>query len=236
MTPSYTETIEAIKTGAFLAWGTKTQRLALETQNSAAETPIHWAAQTQGAWRGLSAIPQNLYTENNLLRLDKYQFTPLHYACERGQTDLLPAHLLTQTTLLKKGRNGITPLHFAAQYGHLHKLPPQSLTERAILTEDQRKSTPLHFAARHGELHLVPTSALTSQNLLRKDSYGTSPLQTADELNHLEQLHNRLPLSTLTELERNPQTPPRALPWIQKEAQKKRLLMQAIAKTQHADL
>ncbi len=134
-------------------------------------------------------------------------FTPLHYACRHGETELIRL-LITQYKYSVKSlsKHGQTPVHLAAQYGHTDNLevlvecsevsqpetegttnkPPHS-SPGSVTHQDEHSNTPLHTAASHGQLtdvkylvkevHCNPTC--TNQN-------GETPLHLAAQNGHLD--------------------------------------------------
>lgn len=67
---------------------------------------------TCGDW---NSLPEELWTEVNLLLRDERGWTPAHYAAREGMLHRIPEFLLTERVLTIAARDGSTPVGLAAE-------------------------------------------------------------------------------------------------------------------------
>ena len=115
---------------------------------------------------------------------NKYNETPLHYACSNGNLNIaqyLIRDLEEHCNPSCENNDGNTPLHYACRHGHLN-IAQYLIREEHCNSSCKNKygNTPLHYACRHGHLNIA-------QYLIREehcnsscdDKYGNTPLHYA---------------------------------------------------------
>lgn len=84
-------------------------------------------------------------------------FTPIHYACHRGNLKILKLLLEYDGSLHTASRNGVTCLHLACVSGNLD-LVKYLITEQGLdpfIKSTASESQPLHLATNAGHVHIV---------------------------------------------------------------------------------
>jgi ankyrin repeat protein len=203
--PNWDELWEAIEKGDLEKYTPKQIEEGMLQENQG------WKLYQDAAMRGyLGQIPKELLTEENLLKLDGWGSTCLHWAALNGQLDKIPKEILTAENLLdpkemltlenllKDDPDSWTCLHLAARHGHLDQIPRELLTEENLLQPTKKGDNSLHLAASRGHLNQIPREILTAKNLLQPNYNKDTCLHWAAKKGHLD----KIPLSyeTLKEL------------------------------------
>ena len=111
--------------------------------------------------------------------------TPLHTACENGQTQIASLLILLGAEVDTRNKDGVTPLYLACKFGH--KETAELLLKRGskMDTQDIAGSTPLHWACQRGD---TATAGLLTEHgadvNAARNSDGSTPLQLACESGH----------------------------------------------------
>jgi tetratricopeptide (TPR) repeat protein len=138
---------------------------------------------------------------------DNNNWTPLHYAAEKGYAELVNILLQNRASINAQNNGKATPLHFAARNGHI-KVVEALLSSRAMInaTTQNNNWTPLHFAAKHN--HIAVVKALIKHGTVynARDSQDRAPAQLTNNpeitelLNIIDKLFNCVREGTLNEL------------------------------------
>lgn len=112
----------------------------------------------------------------------KSQYTPLHKAAERGNTNIVALLLEMRAKVNAKGDWGNTPLHLAARNGHADVVALLIQKGAKVNMRNVFGDTPLHEAAEesgnHSHLGIVTLLIKKGANVNMKDING----QTAHDL------------------------------------------------------
>ncbi|KAK4829229.1 hypothetical protein QYF61_002494 [Mycteria americana] len=137
-------------------------------------------------------------TENDLNQGDDHGFSPLHWACREGRSNVVDMLIMRGARINVMNRGDDTPLHLAASHGHrdivqkgkvlggrgpaldLQGLSPQLIQFKAdINAVNEHGNTPLHYACFWGHDQvaedLVGNGALVSI----ANKYGETPIDKA---------------------------------------------------------
>ena len=116
-------------------------------------------------------------TITNQDRADWYDWTPLHFAAEAGQTDIVEYLIAKGADVNAENIKGETPIQFAADKGH--KKVVKLLIEKGA-------DFSLHLAARLGDIARVKSSIEDGADVNTKDIGGDTPLHIAAAKGHEE--------------------------------------------------
>ena len=141
-------------------------------------------------------------------KADKSGWTPLHFAAQAGQIDIVEFLIAKGADVNAENLSGVTPLQFAADKAHkeiaelliekgadvslhlaarLGDLPrvKSSVEDGAdVNAEDVRGDTPLHIAAAKGHKEVVELLITKGANVNAKNNEGQTPIDIALEQNH----------------------------------------------------
>ncbi|KAI9147010.1 Ankyrin repeat domain-containing protein [Paramyrothecium foliicola] len=149
-------------------------------------------------WRFAAFIAAFLGSEELLVRLDDSEKsgdlrdnrgrTPLSYAGERGNLNILQLFLDNGAQVDSIDRVGRSPLSFAAEQGHLEV--SQLLLEKGakVDLQDNYSQTPLSYAARQGHLEVLQLLLEKGAKVDLQDIDSRTPLLYATRQGHLEVL------------------------------------------------
>ena len=111
--------------------------------------------------------------------------TPLHTACENGQTQIASLLILLGAEVDAQNKDGITPLHLACQFGHKETAELQLRRGSKVDTPDTAGVTPLHWACQRGD---KATAGLLTEHgadvNAARNSDGSTPLHLACQSGH----------------------------------------------------
>ncbi|KAF8245885.1 ankyrin, partial [Wilcoxina mikolae CBS 423.85] len=111
--------------------------------------------------------------------LDIAEYTPLHYASERGHESVVKKLLDERADIDAQGRDGMSSLHLAAKLGHF-KVVRLLLQRRArVEIHDNARRTPLHWAAYCGRHGVVELLLQNNASIAARDDYERTPLLLA---------------------------------------------------------
>ena len=118
-------------------------------------------------------------------RDEQNENTPLHTACENGQTQIASLLILLGAEVDTRNKDGATPLHLACEFGH--KETAELLLRRGskVDTQDTAGVTPLHWACQRGD---TATAGLLTEHgadvNAARNSDGSTPLHLACQSGH----------------------------------------------------
>jgi tetratricopeptide (TPR) repeat protein len=138
---------------------------------------------------------------------DNNNWTPLHYAAEKGYAELVNILLHNRASINTENNRKATPLHFAARNGHL-KVVEALLSSRARVnaTTQNNNWTPLHFAAKHNHVAIVKSLIKHGTVYNARDSKERAPVQLTNNpeitelLNIIDKLFDCVREGNLNEL------------------------------------
>lgn len=121
--------------------------------------------------------------------LSRPGFTPLHYACCRGDTDILKLLLAHPNIDVNIQNDEGTPLHYACEGRRGTEIVKELLArpEIDINLKNEREETPLHYACEYDETEIVELLLAHPEidpNL--KNKWGSTSLDIACEEGHTE--------------------------------------------------
>ena len=143
---------------------------------------------------------QHLIGHNPKLMLckDSEGRTPLHTACQCGQTKVVKIHIQSLKLLIEAAdtnlleitdANGNTPLHLACVGGSIAVV--QLLVDHgaSITAVNSKGETPVHTTAQHKSVEIVKLLLDKGNDTIElKDHCGCTPLHHAAENNHPEMI------------------------------------------------
>lgn len=146
-------------------------------------TPVHYAATVP--FSHIIADIEQLKWRVDVVDLDG--MTPLHFACERDDADMLPiirSLLIAGADVNAKARDGTSPLHCAAEYGATEVL--RILTEAGATVDalDASGKSPLMLAVLRGHKDAAAFLQPLANKILR-DAHGRDVLHMAAILGDL---------------------------------------------------
>jgi tetratricopeptide (TPR) repeat protein len=138
---------------------------------------------------------------------DNNNWTPLHYAAEKGYAEIVNILLQNRASINAENNGKATPLHFAARNGHI-KVVVALLSRRATVnsTTQNNNWTALHFAAKHNHIAIVKALIKHGTVYDARDSQGRAPVQLTNNpeitelLNIIDKLFNCVREGNLNEL------------------------------------
>ena len=118
-------------------------------------------------------------------RDEQNENTPLHTACENGQTQIASLLIQLGAEVDTRNKDGVTPLHLACEFGH--KETAELLLRRGskVDTPDTAGVTPLHWACQRDD---TATAGLLTEHgadiSAARNSDGSTPLHPACQSGH----------------------------------------------------
>ena len=118
-------------------------------------------------------------------RDEQNENTPLHTACENGQTQIASLLILLGAEVDSRNKDGVTPLCLACEFAH--KETAELLLRRGskVDTPDTAGVTPLHWACQRGD---TATAGLVTEHgadvNAARNSDGSTPLHLACQSGH----------------------------------------------------
>jgi len=111
---------------------------------------------------------------------DKREFTPLHYAAEKGYAEIAELLIEKGANVNATDTNKETPLHIAVLCGHKDVALALLAAEAFVNAENSMSRTPLHYAAREGHSEAVKVLLAHGATINAKDkSPGLTALHYA---------------------------------------------------------
>uniref|UniRef100_A0A8U7MF06 Integrin linked kinase n=1 Tax=Corvus moneduloides TaxID=1196302 RepID=A0A8U7MF06_CORMO len=118
-------------------------------------------------------------TENDLNQGDDHGFSPLHWACREGRSNVVDMLIMRGARINVMNRGDDTPLHLAASHGHRDIVQKLMQFKADINAVNEHGNTPLHYACFWGHEQvaedLVGSGALVSI----ANKYGETPTDKA---------------------------------------------------------
>nr|WP_253309278.1 ankyrin repeat domain-containing protein [Rickettsia endosymbiont of Ceutorhynchus assimilis] len=117
----------------------------------------------------------------NIDAQDKDGKTPLHFAAQEGNLDMVQFFLNRGANIKAKDMYGWTPLHFASAYGKFDVVKFFLDSNINIRAKDRYGDTPLHLAAQNNDKSEIVESFLDSDanNINDRTNNGWTPLHVA---------------------------------------------------------
>ena len=118
-------------------------------------------------------------------RDEQNENTPLHTACENGQTQIASLLIQLGAEVDTRNKDGVTPLYLACKFGH--KETAELLLRRGskVDTPDTADATPLYWACQRGD---TATAGLLTEHgadiNAARNSDGSTPLHLACQSGH----------------------------------------------------
>lgn len=125
------------------------------------------------------------YSNTFLTLRDHEGMTPLHYACEVNQTNVVHYLIESGADISLRNKMGMTCLHYIAINGNL-ELATAYVTESMVNVATNSGLTLLHFASDMGHVAMVKYLLLKHANVHCRDDEGLIPLHLACISNHLD--------------------------------------------------
>jgi len=119
-------------------------------------------------------------------KADWYHWTPLHFAAQAGQTDVVEYLIAHGADVDAKNSSDETPLHAAAAKGHKEIVELLIAKGAEVNAENMRGKTPLQLAADEDHKDVAELLIEHGANVNAKDSQGRSPLDRAKDKGHTE--------------------------------------------------
>ena len=129
-----------------------------------------------------------IYVNNkNVIKIDKWGRTPLHFACRYGYLQIAKILVENGADVNAKDNDGYTPLSESCDYGFIDIV--KYLVEECsvdVNTKDKYKSSPVHTASFYGRLNMLKILVDNGAYLNRKDKFGYTPLDKARSKKHTD--------------------------------------------------
>lgn len=125
-------------------------------------------------------------TENDLNQGDDHGFSPLHWACREGRSNVVDMLIMRGARINVMNRGDDTPLHLAASHGHrdiVQKLIQHKADVNAV---NEHGNSPLHYACFWGQDEVAEDLVNNSALIYICNKYGETPLDKAKP--HLKEL------------------------------------------------
>ncbi|XP_030055577.1 integrin-linked protein kinase-like [Microcaecilia unicolor] len=90
-------------------------------------------------------------TENDLNQGDDHGFSPLHWACREGRSNVVDMLIMRGARINVMNRGDDTPLHLAASHGHRDIVQKLIQYKSDINAVNEHGNTPLHYACFWGQ-------------------------------------------------------------------------------------
>ncbi|WP_264688145.1 ankyrin repeat domain-containing protein [Wolbachia endosymbiont (group A) of Sympetrum striolatum] len=145
-------------------------------KNGYGDTPLCKAAR-RGCTKTIRALIDNGADVNEK---DNHECTPLHLACENGQTEVVNLLLKREDIDVNAiSKDGYTPLHLATEKGYIEIVKTLIEGEGDVKAVDKYRNTPLHLAAKKGRIEIVKTLIEAGANVDAIDRDGRTSLHLA---------------------------------------------------------
>uniref|UniRef100_A0A3B3VGE3 Scaffold protein ILK n=1 Tax=Poecilia latipinna TaxID=48699 RepID=A0A3B3VGE3_9TELE len=118
-------------------------------------------------------------TENDLNQGDDHGFSPLHWACREGRSNVVDMLIMRGARINVMNRGDDTPLHLAASHGHrdiVGKLIQCKADTNAV---NEHGNTPLHYACFWGQNQVADDLVNSGALVSICNKYGEMPMDKA---------------------------------------------------------
>uniref|UniRef100_A0A669DE81 Scaffold protein ILK n=1 Tax=Oreochromis niloticus TaxID=8128 RepID=A0A669DE81_ORENI len=125
-------------------------------------------------------------TENDLNQGDDHGFSPLHWACREGRSNVVDMLIMRGARINVMNRGDDTPLHLAASHGHrdiVGKLIQCKADTNAV---NEHGNTPLHYACFWGQDQVAEDLVTNGALVSICNKYGETPMDKGKP--HLREL------------------------------------------------
>ncbi|KAG8544528.1 hypothetical protein GDO81_022321 [Engystomops pustulosus] len=125
-------------------------------------------------------------TENDLNQGDDHGFSPLHWACREGRSNIVDMLIMRGARINVMNRGDDTPLHLAASHGHrdiVQNLIQYKADANAV---NEHGNSPLHYACFWGQDDVAEDLVNNSALIYICNKYGETPLDKGKP--HLREL------------------------------------------------
>eukprot|EP01124_Arcella_intermedia_P032087 TRINITY_DN7415_c0_g1_i1.p1 TRINITY_DN7415_c0_g1~~TRINITY_DN7415_c0_g1_i1.p1 ORF type:complete len:1494 (+),score=364.09 TRINITY_DN7415_c0_g1_i1:414-4484(+) len=162
----------------------------VEAQDQNGETPLHYAILQED-----KEVVELLLQKSNINSLNKDKVSPLHLACQTGNTEIVGLLISKNGNIRAQDNNLFTPLHYAVQYGS-SSIVELLISSKADIQSNQytlslpfsgkhKGCTALHIATHFGHIPIIELLISKNQDVNPKSKFGTTPLHIACALgNH----------------------------------------------------
>uniref|UniRef100_A0A8C6WPY9 Scaffold protein ILK n=1 Tax=Neogobius melanostomus TaxID=47308 RepID=A0A8C6WPY9_9GOBI len=125
-------------------------------------------------------------TENDLNQGDDHGFSPLHWACREGRSNVVDMLIMRGARINVMNRGDDTPLHLAASHGHRDIVGKLIQCKADTNAANEHGNTPLHYACFWGQDQVAEDLVTNGAQVSICNKYGETPLDKAKP--HLREL------------------------------------------------
>nr|XP_014353003.1 PREDICTED: integrin-linked protein kinase [Latimeria chalumnae] len=118
-------------------------------------------------------------TENDLNQGDDHGFSPLHWACREGRTNIVDMLIMRGARINVMNRGDDTPLHLAASHGHRDIVQKLIQFKADVNAVNEHGNTPLHYACFWGQEEVAEDLLMNGGLVSICNKYGETPLDKA---------------------------------------------------------
>ncbi|KAK2524651.1 integrin-linked protein kinase isoform X1 [Columba livia] len=118
-------------------------------------------------------------TENDLNQGDDHGFSPLHWACREGRSNVVDMLIMRGARINVMNRGDDTPLHLAASHGHRDIVQKLIQFKADINAVNEHGNTPLHYACFWGHDQLAEDLVGNGALVSIANKYGETPIDKA---------------------------------------------------------
>ncbi|WP_422465540.1 ankyrin repeat domain-containing protein [Endozoicomonas sp. ALC013] len=109
------------------------------------------------------------------------QYTPLHFAAEKGQPDAIYELIARKADVDARTKNGFTPLHYAAAQGQPEAIDALIAAGADVNARTKNGFTPLHYAAARGQQEAIDALIAAGADVSARTKDGVTPLKRASD-------------------------------------------------------
>ncbi|OCT96303.1 hypothetical protein XELAEV_18013978mg [Xenopus laevis] len=125
-------------------------------------------------------------TENDLNQGDDHGFSPLHWACREGRSNVVDMLIMRGARINVMNRGDDTPLHLAASHGHRDIVQKLIQYKADVNAVNEHGNSPLHYGCFWGQDDVSEDLVNNSALIYISNKYGETPLDKAKA--HLREL------------------------------------------------
>uniref|UniRef100_A0A8C7Z8W4 Scaffold protein ILK n=1 Tax=Oryzias sinensis TaxID=183150 RepID=A0A8C7Z8W4_9TELE len=118
-------------------------------------------------------------TENDLNQGDDHGFSPLHWACREGRSNVVDMLIMRGARINVMNRGDDTPLHLAASHGHRDIVAKLIQCKADTNSANEHGNTPLHYACFWGHDDVSEDLVNSGAQVSICNKYGETPLDKA---------------------------------------------------------